>query len=38
MKIQFKYFHDSLHFVLVLARGREFFSVKFVQIPLKFTE
>ena len=38
MLVRFKYFHDSLNIVLILAPGREFFCAKCVQFPLKFTE
>ena len=36
MIIQLKYFHDSLNIVEILAPDREFFSAKYVQLPLIF--
>ena len=38
MIIGLKYFHDNLNIVVILAPGREFFSVKYVQFPLTFIE
>ena len=35
---RFKHFLDSLNIALILAPGCEFFSAKFVQFPLTFTE
>ena len=37
MIIQLKYFNDSLNIVVILAPGREFFSSKYVQPPLRYT-
>ena len=37
MTIKLKYFHDSLHIVVILAPGQEFFSAKCAQFPLTFT-
>ena len=34
----FKYFHDSVNIVLILAPGCEFFSAKCVLFPLTFAE
>ena len=36
--MQFKHFHDSQNFVLILAPGCEFFAAKWVQFRLTFTE
>ena len=36
MIMQLKYLHDSLNIVVILAPGREFFSVKCAQFPLTF--
>ena len=36
-QIRLKYFHDSLNIALILAPGRGFFCVKYVQFPLTFT-
>ena len=36
--MQFKHFHDSHNFVLILAPGCEFFAAKWVQFRLTFTE
>ena len=38
MILRLKYFHDSLNIAVILAPGRAFFSAKFVQFPLTFTE
>ena len=38
MLILFKHFHDSLNNVEILLPGREFFSAKYAQFPLTFTE
>ena len=38
MIIRSKYFHNSLNIVMILARGREYFSAKCTQFPLTFTE
>ena len=38
MIIQLKHFHYSLNIVQILAPDREFFSPKYVQLPLIFTE
>ena len=38
MIIRLKYFHDSENIVVILAPGREFFSAKFIQFTLTFTE
>ena len=36
--MQFKYFHDSLNILFILAPGCELFSGKCVQFPLRFTK
>ena len=36
--MRLKYFHNSLNIGGILAAGREFFSAKYVQFPLTFTE
>ena len=38
MRIQLKYFHDSLNIVVILAPGCEFFSTKCAHFPLIFME
>ena len=38
MIIRFKHFHYSLNIALILAPGCEFFSAKYDQFPLTFTE
>ena len=35
---RFKYFHDSLNIVFVLAHDREFYCANCVQFPLTLTE
>ena len=38
MIIRLKHFYDSLNTVMAVAPGCKFFSSKFVQFPLLFTE
>ena len=38
MVIRFKHVHDRLNIALILAPGFEFFSDKYDQLPLEFTE
>ena len=38
MIIRLKYFRDNLNIVVILAPARGFFSTKYAQFPLTFTE
>ena len=38
MIIRLKYRHDNLNILVVFAPGRVFFSAKYAQYPLTFTE